>query len=210
MRNRITSVSGQELDQAAGSPACVRWWCTGPIATLIPRAVWPGKPILDSGYEFSQNYYELPSTVYTSSAITPTGDLYLHGGWIPVIAGMFLLGCGVRFLDDIIDVSSRPHSTYLFILLFPILVKQEDSWTETLASIPGILLIWIFATYLTFGRKRGRLRKVVAGRTRTTLRNPRRSRRSLRCAGSHHVITKIGSPASAKFDAGVNPDGSAV
>jgi hypothetical protein len=129
---------------------------TAPIATLIPRAVWPEKPILDTGYEFSQTYYELPATIYTSSAITPVGDLWLHGGWIPVIVGMFLLGCGVRLLDDVMDVYSSPHCIFLFLLLFPSLVKQEADWVGILAGIPGTLLIWLFATYLTF-RKREQL-----------------------------------------------------
>lgn len=124
-----------------------------PFVTLIPRAIWPGKPILDTGYEFSQTYYELPATVYTSSAITPVGDLYLHGGWIPVIVGMFLLGCGVRLLDDVMDVYGSPHCIFLFLLLFPSLVLQEDDWAATLAGVPGMLLIWLFASYLTF-RKR--------------------------------------------------------
>ena len=126
-----------------------------PVATLVPRAVWPDKPILASGYEFSQTYYQLPPTAYTSSAITPVGDLYRHGGWIPVIMGMFLLGCGVRFLDDVMDVYGNPHSIFLFLLLFPSLVKQEDAWVGTLAGVPGMLLIWLLATYLTF-RKRER------------------------------------------------------
>jgi len=128
---------------------------TAPIAALVPRAVWPDKPILDSGYQFSQTYYELPATVYTSSAITPVGDLYLHGGWIPVIVGMFLLGCGVRFLDDNMNVYGSPHCVFLFLLLFPDLVLQEEDWVGTLVGVPGTLLVWLFATYLTF-RKRER------------------------------------------------------
>jgi hypothetical protein len=127
---------------------------TAPIVTLVPRAVWPGKPILDPGYKFSQTYYELPTTVYTSSAITPVGDLYRHGGWIPVIVGMFLLGCGTRFLDDVMDVYNNPHSIFLFLLLFPSLVKQENDWIGMLAELPGTLLIWLFAIYLTFRRER--------------------------------------------------------
>jgi hypothetical protein len=126
----------------------------GPVVTLVPRAVWPGKPILDTGYEVSQQYYELPSTVYTSSAITPVADLYRHGGWIPVIVGMFLFGCGVRFLDNVLDVSRNPHAIFLFVLLFPSLVNQEDDWIGTLAGIPGTLLVWLFAVFLTFRRRR--------------------------------------------------------
>ena len=68
---------------------------------------------------------------------------------------MFLLGCGVRLLDDVMDVYGSPHCIFLFLLLFPSLVKQEGDWVGTLAGIPGTLLIWLFATYLTF-RKRER------------------------------------------------------
>jgi hypothetical protein len=122
----------------------------GPIVTLVPRALWPGKPILDTGYQVSQEYYELPSSVYTSSSITPVADLYRHGGWIPVIVGMFLLGCAVRVLDDVLDVSGNPHSMLLFLLLFPALVNQEGDWIGTLAGIPGTLVVWLLAVYLTF------------------------------------------------------------
>jgi hypothetical protein len=126
----------------------------GPVVTLVPRAVWPGKPLLDPGYQFSQAYYDLPSTVYTSSAITPVGDLYRHGGWIPVMVGMFLLGYGIRFLDDVLDVNDNPQSIFLFLLMFPILVKQETDWVGMLAGLPETLLLWLFAIWLTF-RTRG-------------------------------------------------------
>jgi hypothetical protein len=126
---------------------------TAPLVSLIPRVIWPGKPILDSGYNFSQTYYELPPTVYSASAITPVGDLYLHGGWIPVAVGMFLFGCGVRFLDGVMEVDSSPQCAFLFLLLLPSLVLQEDDWVGMLAGIPWTLLTWLFAIYLTF-RKR--------------------------------------------------------
>lgn len=126
-----------------------------PALSLIPRAIWPGKPVLNGGYEFGQTYYDLPATVYTSYAVTPVGDLYRHGGWIPVIVGMFLLGCGTRLLDDVMDVRGNPHAVFLFVLLFPSLVKQENDWVGMLAGLPGTLLIWLFAIYVTF-RKSGR------------------------------------------------------
>jgi hypothetical protein len=120
-----------------------------PIVSLIPRAIWPGKPIIDSGYKFSQEYYGVPAAVITSSAITPLGDLYRHGGWIPVIVGMFLLGFGTRFLDDFMNVTN-PHMIFLFILLFPIFVNQEDDWAGMVVAFPSLALVWILAVYLTF------------------------------------------------------------
>jgi hypothetical protein len=124
-----------------------------PIAEIVPRAVWPGKPIVATGYQFSQQYYGLPATLYTSSAITPVGDLYRHGGWVPVIAGMFLLGCLVRLLDDVIDVRRNPHAIFLVLLFFPTLVKGEDDWASILASVPTTAAFWLLAVSLTFRRR---------------------------------------------------------
>jgi threonine/homoserine/homoserine lactone efflux protein len=98
--------------------------------------------------------YGFSSTVYTSSAITPMGDLYRHEGWAPVVAGMFLLGCGVRFLDDVMDVRENPHAVFLVLLLFPVLVKNEVDWVLLLLSIPGIVVIWVLAVALIFRKRR--------------------------------------------------------
>jgi hypothetical protein len=66
---------------------------------------------------------------------------------------MFLLGCAVRLLDDAMDVYGSPYCIFLFLLLFPSLVKQEGNWVATLAGTPASLLIWLFAIYLTFRRR---------------------------------------------------------
>jgi hypothetical protein len=125
-----------------------------PLVDMVPRAVWPGKPILATGYQFNQQYYGLPSTLYTSSAITPVGDLYRHGGWIPVMVGMFLLGCGVRLLDDVLDVRTNPHAIFLVLLLFPSLVQGEQDMVTLLAGIPATMLVWLSAVALTFRVRR--------------------------------------------------------
>lgn len=124
-----------------------------PMADIVPRAIWPDKPILATGYQFSQQYYDLPPTLYTSSAITPVGDLYRHGGWMPVIAGMFAFGCGVKLLDDVLDVGTNPHAIFLILLLFPSLVKGEQDWMTLLAGLPASALVWLSATALTFRRR---------------------------------------------------------
>jgi hypothetical protein len=125
-----------------------------PVADVVPRAIWSGKPILATGYQFSQQYYGLPNTLYTSSAITPVGDLYRHGGWIPVIVGMFAFGCGVRLLDDALDVRANPHAIFLILLLLPSLVLGEQDWVTLMASIPATVLVWLSAVAFTFRPRR--------------------------------------------------------
>jgi hypothetical protein len=126
----------------------------GPLAGFVPRAIWPSKPILASGYRLNQEYYGLPKNLYTSSAVTPIGDLYRHGGWLSMIAGMFLLGCGVRLLEDILDLRGNPHAIFLVLLLFPAVVKGEQDWTGLLAGIPATILLWLLAVAITFRRRR--------------------------------------------------------
>ena len=130
------------------------WRLVGATAvSAIPRAVWPDKPILDAGYEIGQEYYGLPADVYNSSAITPIGDLYRYGGWITVIVGMILLGCGVRLLDNVLDVRSNPHAIFLVVLLFPVVVKNESDWLGLVVGIPSTLVIWLLTVSLTFRPK---------------------------------------------------------
>ena len=125
-----------------------------PVADLVPRAVWADKPILATGYQFSQQYFDLPPDVYTSSAITPEGDLYRHGGWLPLVAGMFLFGFGIRMLDDVLDVRASAHAAFLVILLFPDFVKSEDDWITLLAGVPGLIVLWVAVVTLSFARRR--------------------------------------------------------
>jgi hypothetical protein len=126
-----------------------------PLVALVPRALWPGKPILATGYLFGQQYFDAPATVYSSTTITPVGDLYRHGGWIPVIAGMFLLGALIRLLDDTLDARANPHALFLILLLFPSLVTAEQDWITLLAGIPATLALWLFAVSVTFHRHNG-------------------------------------------------------
>jgi hypothetical protein len=128
---------------------------TAPLAGIVPRALWPGKPLNLTGYEFNQEYFGRPSTIYTSTSETFVGGLYLYGGWLPMLAGMFLLGCGVRLLDDYLDVRSNRHGIFLVLLLFPQLVISETDWVSVLSAIPATAFVWLIAIAVTFRRPQG-------------------------------------------------------
>jgi hypothetical protein len=124
-----------------------------PIVGLVPRIFWPAKPIFVVGYQFGQEFFGLPSTLYTSTPDTMAGGLYWHGGWIPLIVGMLLLGAGVRLLDDVLDVRENPQAIFMVMLLFPVLAASEDDWTSILATLPADLFVWILSVALIFGRR---------------------------------------------------------
>jgi hypothetical protein len=126
----------------------------GPVGGVIPRSIWANKPINLTGYQFSQDYFELPSTVYSSTAETTIGGLYRYGGWLPVIAGMFLIGCGMRMLDNVLDVRTNAHAIFLLLLLFPSLVEGQEDWQSILAFIPATVVTWLITTAVTFRLRR--------------------------------------------------------
>jgi hypothetical protein len=126
---------------------------TSPVLGLIPRVLWPGKPMSDAGYIMSQQYYQLPPQEYTSTAVTPEGDLYRHGGWFPLILGMFLIGCGLRVLDGLADLRRSIHGVFLILLLFPSIVMQESDFSALLSGIPGMVLLWFAVVSLSFTRR---------------------------------------------------------
>jgi hypothetical protein len=124
----IAYISGSEL-------------ISGPVLGFVPRSVWPGKPVLDAGYEVNKEYYEVPGSVHSSAAVTPYGDLYRHGGVWVVIVGMAILGMFVRTVDDRegAAIQADPRLMFLPMVLFTTLVKQEMDYLGLTASLVSVI-----------------------------------------------------------------------
>ncbi len=112
-------------------------FAAAPLIGVVPRAVWPGKPVLDNGYLFSQRYYGLSSSVHTSTGITPVGDLYRHGGWLVMICGMVLLAGAVRLFDALFRPETDPRAICFVLVFLPMLVKSELDVYSMIASVPS-------------------------------------------------------------------------
>ena len=129
---------------------------SGPLLGFVPRSLWPGKPILDAGYQVNQEYYGMPASVYSSAAVTPYGDLYRRGGFGVVIIGMAILGMFVRAIDDRRSAlgDMDPRLLFLPMLLFATLVKQEMDYLAMSASMISIVLVATLAVRLVSRRAR--------------------------------------------------------
>jgi hypothetical protein len=126
-----------------------------PILGLVPRAVWPTKPILTTGYDFSVQYYHNPTTEFSSPAITPYADLWRHGGWLPLLVGMASFGIILRLLDDSMARGQDARRFFFFLLIFALVVKQEDDIIGLIAAVPGLFLAtWLAARLIA--RREGR------------------------------------------------------
>lgn len=123
-------------------------FATAPVVGLTPRLLWPDKPILVGGYEFSQEYYGLPSTMYTSTAVTPLGDLYRHGGLWMVALGMLVLGAGCRLFDRLFRPETDPRALCFVMVFVPVVIKSEIDVQSLLTSIPGGILAAVIGARL--------------------------------------------------------------
>jgi hypothetical protein len=121
---------------------------TAPILGFVPRAIWPGKPLMTSGYQFSQEYYQLPSNVYTSTAIPPIGDLYRHGGWGTMMIGAVLIGMAFRLFDGLFQPERDPRAIFFLLVFLPPLVQSEVDIFSNIATIPSSIVAAALGVHL--------------------------------------------------------------
>lgn len=126
-----------------------------PILGVVPRIIWPTKPILTEGLQFSHLYYDIPAQVETSSAITPYGDLYIHGGYVTLVLGCLVLGFFISLLDVAGAALRDPRWVFVTLALFTVVMKQEMDYVNMVSTIPFALLgTALFMRMAIFGSPR--------------------------------------------------------
>lgn len=86
-----------------------------PILYLIPRAIWPDKPVFrELGQIFYTYTIGAPQDTEVGFAISIFSTLYVFGGIFGIILGMFLLGRMMRFLYFFFKPWSSVNVTGLF------------------------------------------------------------------------------------------------
>ncbi len=121
-----------------------------PAIDWVPRFVWPGKPVLSTGGFFSHTYYDLPTSMPTASAVTIPGDLLRHGGAVPLIVGMFMLGVLMAMFDVAVDPAIDVRRLVLFIPLLVSCVKSESGTTVLLVGIVDLFVAVAVVSRLAF------------------------------------------------------------
>lgn len=121
-----------------------------PVLGLIPRVIWPSKPVMSSGADFARIYFGAGPGVYTNAAIPPVADLYQHGGLFVMLVGMFTVGACVRLLDRTLHPRHGPQLTIIYFPLFIHFIKSETDVTSIIAGLPVTLLTAFLVCRLAF------------------------------------------------------------
>ena len=122
----------------------------GVISGMVPRSLWQDKPIYAPGREMSIIYYGIDSKIFTSSAITPPGELWRHGAWPVTIIGMAFVGFLLRTLVSPIGRRTPLGSFFLPALVVIELVKGEQGYVGlvlgSVISVASAFFAWLLVT----------------------------------------------------------------
>jgi hypothetical protein len=83
-------------------------------AGLIPRSLWPNKPINEEGYVFGQEFFNLDPETYTSIAVTVPGSAFRYGGLAAVVIAGLLMGAYIGVLERVANPVLAPAGLFLF------------------------------------------------------------------------------------------------
>lgn len=125
------------------------------LTFLIPRFIWPDKPVASEARRYSDLYFNFAES---SFAITPIGDLLRNFGIVGVPIGMFALGFVWRTIYRAL-VSDQPRVPWrLTLYLMLITAISYESFYGSIApylfrtgtiAVIGIILVNIFAARLS-------------------------------------------------------------
>jgi hypothetical protein len=136
---------------------------------LVPRAVWPDKPILSPGADYGRALGAI-----TSITPFPLGQMYWNFGWSGLVFGMALWGVFLALCMDLFDYFCRTHSARFYVMC---IYLSEIYWLSTgegmlpmlLASVPKKIVvyggIYLLVSSLMLGRSKMRSRQSEVEKT---------------------------------------------
>lgn len=117
------------------------WWVLAPAYNVIPRALWPGKPVLDAEYLFDRNYRHLPPGIITNTGLTEVGDLYMNFGFPGVLIGMIVLGLTFAYMARNWAAARDPVRLLVFLIFADQVLLTDHSVTDLLLILPRMMLV---------------------------------------------------------------------
>jgi len=112
---------------------------------LVPRAIWPDKPILSRGVWFGITYLNDVPWTNSSGAMTVFGESYIFAGWMGTILGLFGLGLVLALLFRN-SVSAR--LVPLYVALAPQFLDYESQLTTKIVALAQEFFVFLAIYWL--------------------------------------------------------------
>lgn len=128
-----------------------------PIYPFIPRPLWKNKPIFNKGVRMSE---AMGIGTSTSTNVPGIADLYVLGGVIGIIVGMFIWGACLQIYMNSVGEGLSERGTFLYVMILFFLTNIEH---DIVALIGGAIesgCIMLILSKLIYG---GRLFSMNSG-----------------------------------------------
>lgn len=112
------------------------FWLKG----LVPRVIWPEKPSLSLGQDYSTRYCGFPSKGTHSSSITLLGQPVIHGDWVGLFIHVGILVAGLGGLAWL-GQDPRSLSSASIAALLPWLVDFDQDFAMYVANAGKFFLV---------------------------------------------------------------------
>ena len=120
-----------------------------PFHAVVPRFIWPTKPMESTGQWFNKEVLGAPEDAASSFAMTPIGYLYFAGEAYAICIGFFLIGILQRWAA--FSFSGRGSgSEVIYFCLLGTLVQLDNSVNAIFLYTARNLLLAIGVQYILF------------------------------------------------------------
>lgn len=110
-----------------------------PLYAVVPRIIWPDKPLADFGNWFASEIFVKHKVKY-SIGITPVGYGYMLNGVFGVITVALILGLFMSLMYKLIS----PQYLFIYIFIFiKSLLPADVTWEYIAGNIKFVLVYWI-------------------------------------------------------------------
>ncbi|NKB20055.1 MAG: hypothetical protein GKS01_05855 [Alphaproteobacteria bacterium] len=111
---------------------------------IIPRAIWPEKPILSRGSEYAEYYCNQGGAIRRqhSESITLLGEPLLNGGIVGIITAQLVLAAFLG-IATILGASGQPAQIIFMVALLPWLATFEQHFAEYFGNLVKVLIIML-------------------------------------------------------------------
>ena len=113
-------------------------------SSIVPRVLWPEKPILSRGSEYAEKYCGQPGAIGRkhSESITLLGEPLLNGGILGIIVAQLCVS--VFFFVATNSLGSRQPAQIIFVVaLLPWLATFEQHFAEYFGNLVKVIIIML-------------------------------------------------------------------
>jgi hypothetical protein len=114
---------------------------------LVPRVLWPGKPVFDVERRFPQLYLKQAPDSRSATGPSHFGDFYRNFGLLGVVLGMGLFGALFALLGRFSETGGV-RTLFIIAFAFTVLTRSEDSLAGGIVAFARIMPPVILAALL--------------------------------------------------------------